>query len=249
MVTHVKHMRPVVYARDLVRKEFELLVTILVIVVALWTFLWLAEAVRGGTIQQLDDAVLLALRQPDHRDIPRGPVWLLDVMRDITSLGGAPVIFLLTVSVAGYLALRRKIQPLVLLIVASAGGALLDLGLKTIIARGRPEVVPHLMTADSLSFPSGHSLMSMVVYVMLAALLTPQLADRRTRVYVIAVALLFTLMIGVSRVYLGLHYPSDVLGGWSLGLAWATICWLVAWYLERRRSSRATVGEEEPKQR
>ena len=244
----IGNFRSVVYARDLVRREFKLLITILVIVAALWIFLVLADAVRGGAVQQFDDAILLAFRQPEHSDIPRGPAWLADVMRDITSLGGAPVITLFTLSVAGYLALRRKYQPLLLLSIASVGGALLDLGLKTVVGRGRPDIVPHLMTADSMSFPSGHSLMSMVVYLVLAVLLTPQLPDRRARVYVIAVALLFTLIIGVSRVYLGVHYPSDVLGGWSMGLAWATLCWLVTWYLERRRRARMSVPVAEEKE-
>lgn len=243
------NLRPVGYARDLVRREFRLLVTILVIVAALWTFLFLAEAVRGGTIQQFDDAILLAFRQPEHTDIPRGPEWLPTVMRDITSLGGAPVIMLFTISVAGYLALRRKFQPLLLLAVASVGGALLDFGLKIVVGRGRPTIVPHLMPADSLSFPSGHSLMSMVVYLVLAVLLTPQLPDRRTRIYVVAVALFFTLVIGISRVYLGVHYPSDVLGGWSMGLAWATLCWLITWYLERRRRAKMPLVPEEKEDR
>ena len=243
----IGNFRSVVYARDLVKREFKLLVTLLVIVAAVWTFLALAEAVRGGAIQEFDDAILLAFRQPEHTDVPRGPARLLDVMRDITSLGGAPVIMLFTVSVAGYLALRRKYQPLLLLAVASIGGALLDFGLKIVVGRGRPSIVPHLMTAESMSFPSGHSLMSMVVYLVLAVLLTPQLPDRRARIYVIAVALFFTLIIGISRVYLGVHYPSDVLGGWSMGLAWATLCWLVTWYLERRRRAGMPLVPEEKK--
>lgn len=241
--------RPVVYARDLVRREFRLLVTILVIVASLWTFLVLAEAVRGGSIQRFDDMVLVSLRNPEHPETPRGPAGLTDVMRDITSLGGPPVILLVIFSVAGYLVLRRKYQPLLLLVVAAVGGALLDVGLKTLVGRGRPSIVPHLVGAYSMSFPSGHSLISMVVYLVLAALLSPELPDRRARVYVIAVALFLTFLIGVSRVYLGVHYPSDVLGGWSIGLAWATICWLGAWSIERRRTSRLAVGQQEQKER
>ena len=236
------------YARDLVRREFKLLVTVLVILAALWTFLVLADAVRGGTIQQFDDMVLLSFRQPDNPQIPRGPAGLLDVMRDITALGGGSVIALVTLFVAGYLALRRKFRPLILLIVASAGGGLLDSGLKDLIGRGRPSIVPHLMEVHSQSFPSGHSMMSMVVYLVLAVLLTPQLPDRRARIYVIAGALFFTLIIGISRVYLGVHYPSDVLGGWSLGLAWATLCWLAAWYVERRRTVRILLNVDEHKE-
>lgn len=228
--------RPAGNARSFVKREFKVLVTLLVIVAALWTFLVLAEAVHQGTIQQFDDTVLLAFRDAGHPETPRGPVWLPGTMRDITSLGGGTLIALFTLIVAGYLWLRNKFQALVLLVITVIGGGLLDLGLKLIVGRGRPTIVPHLINVDSYSFPSGHSLMSMAVYLVLAALLSPQLPDRRTRVYVIAVALFLTCIIGVSRVYLGVHYPSDVLGGWSLGLAWATLCWLVAWYLERRRT-------------
>jgi undecaprenyl-diphosphatase len=237
--------RPVGYARDLVRREFMLLVTVLVIVASLWIFLILVDAVREGTILQFDDAVLLSLRHARHEEIPRGPAWLAEVMRDITSLGGGPVIALVTFSVAGYLGLRKKYQALTMLIIAVIGGILLDVGLKDLIGRARPSIVPHFIAVGSLSFPSGHSMMSMVVYLVLSVLLTPQIPDRRTRVYVIAVALFLTLIIGISRVYLGVHYPSDVLGGWSLGLAWATLCWFAAWYIERRRAARISLNEVE----
>jgi len=236
-------------ARELARREFRLLVTILVIVAALWIFLVLVDAVRAGTIQQFDDAVLLVFRQPGHPEIPKGPAELVEVIRDITSLGGGTVITLVTLIVAGFLALRRNYKSLVLLVVASLGGGLIDTVIKDVVGRGRPTIVPHLMEVHSLSFPSGHSMMSMVVYVILAVLVTPQLPDRRTRVYVVAVALFLTLMIGISRVYLGVHYPSDVLGGWFMGLAWATLCWLAAWYVERRRTARLSTVEDQHKEK
>ncbi len=238
----IRHLRPVGYARDLVRREFKLLVTILVIVASLWTFLVLANAVDGGAIQEFDDAVLVSLRQAGNQDVPRGPAWLSEVMRDVTALGGGPVIFLVTLTVAVYVGLHRKHQALLLLLIAAVGGLLLELGLKELIGRGRPSIVPHLMTADSLSFPSGHSMMATVVYLVLAALLAPEVPDRRSRIFVIAVALLLTFIVGISRVYLGVHYPSDVLGGWSVGLAWATLCWLAARYIERRRAARRSVS-------
>jgi undecaprenyl-diphosphatase len=237
-----------VYARDLVRREFRLLVTLLVIVALVWTFLVLANAVRAGSIQEFDDKVLVSLRHAGDEDLPRGPAWLSETMRDITSLGGGPVITLVALSVAGYLGLRKKYGALVLLVVATVGGVFLDTSLKDLIGRGRPSIVPHLMTVNSLSFPSGHSMMSTVVYLTLAALLSPQLPNRRARIYVVAVAFFLTCIIGISRVYLGVHYPSDVLGGWSVGLAWATLCWLAAWYVERRRretvSTTAVQGKE-----
>jgi undecaprenyl-diphosphatase len=216
------------HAAIFIKREFRLLVTILVILAALCSFLILAEAAREGTIQRFDDAVLLSLRQDAHPELPRGPQWLPPVMRDITSLGGEPVIVLVTLVVVGYLWLRQKYRDLVLITVAALGGGLLDVTLKEVVGRGRPAIVPHFINVDTLSFPSGHSMMSMVVYLVLAILLSPQLPDRRARSYVIMVALLLTFLIGISRVYLGVHYPSDVLGGWLVGLAWAAICWLVS---------------------
>lgn len=242
------YLRSVSYARDIVRREFRLLVTVLVIVAALWMFLTLAEAVRAGTIQQFDDAVLLAFRASGHPEIPRGPAWLPETMRDITSLGGGMIIALFTLAVAGYLWLRKKYQPLILLIVTVIGGGVLDFALKLIVGRGRPTVVSHFVNVDSFSFPSGHSLMSMAVYLVLAAILSPQLPDRRARVYIVAFALFLTCSIGISRVYLGVHYPSDVLGGWCIGLAWATLCSFVAWYIERRRKMRLEKSAAELKE-
>jgi undecaprenyl-diphosphatase len=228
----------VALARDLVRRESKLLLTLLVIVASVWIFLMVANAVSGGVVQEFDEKVLLSLRQADRGEVPRGPAWLSEVMRDVTSLGGGPVITIVTLSVIGYLALRRSHRWLVLLVIATLGGLALEIGLKMIFDRGRPNVVPHLMTADSLSFPSGHSMMSTIVYLTLAALIAPQLPNRRSRLYVIAIAAFLAFIIGVSRVYLGVHYPSDVLGGWSIGLGWATLCWLASWSLERRRSGQ-----------
>ena len=216
-------------------RDFRLLFAVLVIMTALCSFLMLAGAVRKGTIIRFDDAVLLSLRRAENPNILRGPIWLPQVMRDITSLGGEAVMVLVTLTVAGYLWLRRKRRALVLVSIGFLGGGLLDVVLKEVVGRARPTIVPHFVNVDSLSFPSGHSMMSMVVYLLLAVLLSPQLPDRRARIYVITVAFFLTFLIGISRVYLGVHYPSDVLGGWLMGLAWATICWLASWYVETHR--------------
>lgn len=243
-----RYLRTIDFARDLVRREFKLLVSLLGILAAVWGFLLLANAVRGGTIQEIDEAILLSLRQPGRVELPRGPAWLHEVMRDITSLGGGTVITLTTLSVVGFLMLNRKYRSLVLLLIATVGGVLLEVGLKSLVGRGRPTVVPHLMTAYSLSFPSGHSMMSVVVYLTLAAILAPLLKSRPARIYVVGMALFVSMLIGVSRVYLGVHYPSDVLGGWLLGLAWATLCWMAESYLLRVRAERMvdrSIGEQE----
>jgi undecaprenyl-diphosphatase len=233
-----RYLRTINITRDLVKREFKLLVTLLGIVAAVWGFLWLANAVRGGTVQEIDEAILLSLRQPGQVNTPRGPAWLHEIVRDITSLGGGAVITLTTLSVVGFLVLHRRYRSLVLLLIATVGGVAMETALKNLVGRGRPTVVPHLMTAYSLSFPSGHSMMSVVVYLTLAAILVPLLKNRLARIYIVAAALFVSMLIGVSRVYLGVHYPSDVLGGWLLGLAWATLCWMAESYILRMRAER-----------
>ncbi len=123
-----------------------------------------------------------------------------------------------------------------LVVVATAGGGLLNEVLKWWFARKRPEIVPHLVSVGSASFPSGHSMLALVTYLTLGALLARFASRRRSRTYCIVVSLLLALLVGLSRVYLGVHYPTDVLAGWSAGLAWALPCWLVARYLQYRGS-------------
>ena len=120
------------------------------------------------------------------------------------------------------------------MLVAATGGGLLSVALKQIFARSRPDVVPHLVTVEGLSFPSGHSMAAAVIYLTLGALMARFAARRRIRVYVIAISLGLTGFIGITRVCLGVHYPTDVLAGWAAGLGWALICWIVARYLQYR---------------
>jgi len=134
----------------------------------------------------------------------------------------------------GYLALEHRYDAIVLVVVATAGGGLLGEGMKWWFARERPAIVPHLGNVGSASFPSGHSMLALVTYLTLGALLARFVARRRSRTYCVAVSLLLALLVGLSRVYLGVHYPTDVLAGWSAGLAWALPCWLVARYLQYR---------------
>src|SRR5207302_4145258 len=119
------------------------------------------------------------------------------------------------------------------LLVATLGGFLISGLLKNHYERPRPAVVPHLSYVYSSSFPSGHSMLSAVIYLTLGSLLARLAERRRLKIYCVAVAMLLTFLVGVSRVYLGVHYPTDVLAGWAAGLAWAVLCWLVTRYLQR----------------
>jgi undecaprenyl-diphosphatase len=220
--------------RWLARQEAVVLLTALGIVVALYGFIEIAEEMRSGDIRHFDESLLRALRHPDDRRVPIGPAWLPEMMTEVTALGGTAVILIVLLFSVGYLALEGRYGAAVLVIAASAGGGCLSLGLKQLFARGRPNVVPHLITVESLSFPSGHSLATAVIYLTLGALLARFAIRRRSRVYVLGLALAVTFLVGISRIYLGVHYPSDVLAGWAAGLAWALACWLIARYLQSR---------------
>ena len=198
------------------------------VLVAVLIFAWLGHAAVSGMTYRFDARILLALRQSGDLAIPRGPQWLFRALRDITALGDTPVLTLVTVVAAGLAVLRRRVGMAVFIAVTVAVGAILDTQMKLAFARPRPSVVPHLVEVTSASFPSGHAMNSTIVYLTLAALLARQMPDRRSQIYIGSVGIALALVIGASRVYLGVHYPTDVVGGWLAGAAWALACWLVA---------------------
>jgi undecaprenyl-diphosphatase len=214
--------------------ELVVLAALLAIVAGLWSFIALADSIRGGHTPAIDDRILRALRRPDNPAVPIGPTWMLQVMRDLTALGGPTVIALVVSTVAGFLIFDRKLGAAALVLLATTLGFLLSDGLKAAFGRPRPDVVPFLTSATNASFPSGHSMMSAVVYLTLGTLLTRLVRSRWMKLYFLAVAATLSVLVGISRVYLGVHYPTDVLAGWSAGLAWAAICWLVARRLQQR---------------
>jgi undecaprenyl-diphosphatase len=221
-------------ARDWAFGEPVLLITLLAIVLGIWAFAELADEVTEGETVTFDEWVIVHLRKANAPAEPIGPPWLERVAMDTTALGGYTVLTLLVFAVAGYLLLDRKRHAMWLVLIASGTGWALTMGLKEIFGRERPAIVPHLVQEQSLSFPSGHAMMSAVVYMTLGVLLA-QLADRwKLRIYSLFLAVAATFLVGVSRVFLGVHYPTDVLAGWSAGLVWAVLCWLVAHSLQRR---------------
>ena len=128
----------------------------------------------------------------------------------------------------------RKYATASFIFASLTGGAILSVALKAIFVRARPDLVPHLVVVDTSSFPSGHAMNSAIVFLTLGALLTRTQKDRAVRVYLIAVSILLTLLVGISRVYLGVHWPTDVIAGWIVGAAWATLCLTVARLLQER---------------
>lgn len=208
----------------------------LIAALGLWAFIAIADAVREGETQSFDERVLRALRDPGDSRRPLGPEWLGEIGRDLTALGGIAVVSLVTASVVGFLFITRNYGAMVFVLSATLGGLLLSTLLKEAFARPRPQVVPHLSYVSTSSFPSGHSMISAVVYLTLGSLLA-RLAHRRVlKLYFVAVALILTGLTGISRVYMGVHYPTDVLAGWSAGSVWALICWLTARWLQSRRT-------------
>ena len=214
--------------------ELTVLLALLTITGGSWAFLELVDEVQEGTTLAFDRAVIRALRAPGDPNVPIGPVWLAESARDVTSLGGYTVLMLITGAVAGFLALDRKRAAMWFVLGAASSGLMLGILLKRIIDRPRPDVVPHLDHVISSSLPSGHSMMSAVVYLTLGSLLARIVTKRRLKFYFLTLALLITGIVGLSRVFLGVHYPTDVLAGWTAGLVWATTCWLIARTLQRR---------------
>jgi undecaprenyl-diphosphatase len=201
---------------------------------ALWLFLSIAEAVLEGETSTWDRRVLLALRSAVDPALPWGPPWVQEMARDFTALGGVAVMTLMTLAVTGYLLLARKRNAAIAVFVAVAGGLILSTVLKLAFHRARPDLVPHGSVVYTASFPSGHSMMAAITYLTLGALLARVQGGIRIRIYLLTVAVFITVLVGVSRVYLGVHWPTDVAAGWAVGAAWALLCSLVMRRLQRR---------------
>jgi undecaprenyl-diphosphatase len=218
------------FARWIPRRWPELSVLLLLIGLAggIWLFMVLADEVAEGETHVLDKAILMAFRDPVDPLRPLGPRWLTEAMRDLTAVGSFLVLGFLTLAATGYLCFRRLFGLSALVLAAAAGGMALSAGLKSLFERQRPDLIPHDMALYTSSFPSQHSMMAAIVYLTLAALLARTQPSRALRVYLLLLAVGLSVGIGFSRVYLGVHWPSDVLAGWSAGAAWATFCWLVA---------------------
>jgi undecaprenyl-diphosphatase len=226
-------------------QEFRILVVLGIVLVGIWGFIELAEMVNEGDTRQVDTALLMALRSPADPGQAIGPPWLEEIMRDITALGGTAFLALLSLGVIGYLILLRRYGLAVLVLVSVGGAMLLNYLLKLGFDRPRPDLVPHLTVAYQTSFPSGHSMSSAATYLTLGAMMARVQAHRRLKIYFLSLAIFVMLLVGFSRVYLGVHWPTDVLAGWAAGAIWALLCWAVAWWLTIGRTNRQPPDEVE----
>ena len=205
-------------------------------------FLLLAGLVVEGNTLAFDTRILRALRNPDDLSAPIGPEWVESVLLDLTALGSSAVLGLVIAAVVGFMLLQGRLRTAAAVTITSLSGELVNQALKQAFNRPRPSVVPHLREVFSTSFPSGHAMESAIVYLTLGAMLM-RMADRRvTKLYCLAVAILLTGIAGVSRVWLGVHYPTDVIGGWLIGFVWASVCWLAT----ERIEARAGLDAERP---
>lgn len=208
--------------------------SILIVVVAGWAFIELADSVVGGETHRFDPWLLRALRSPDNPAVPIGPRWLQGMARDVTALGGYFCLIFFTLITTGYLWLDRKRHLSEFLIGSALSGFIVSMVLKSFFQRPRPDIVPHLEHVISSSFPSGHSMNAAVIYLTLGSIVATSVARKSLKAYAIAVGVSITMLVGVSRVFLGVHYPTDVLAGWMAGLIWAILCSFVARVLQQR---------------
>jgi undecaprenyl-diphosphatase len=203
----------------------------------------LADELIEGESFPLDTRILLGLRVAGHPQVPVGPPWLLQSAIDISALGGFTLMWLFGVTGFVWLMLLGKRSEGVAVAVSMIGSSTIDGWLKQWIARPRPELVPHLAQVTDPSFPSGHAMVSAAVYLTLALMLAEGIErdgwqGRAGRVAVVGFFSLLVVLIGMSRVYLGVHWPSDVLAGWCFGTVWALLVWAGDRWFSGRRVER-----------
>jgi undecaprenyl-diphosphatase len=215
------------------------LMFVLTIVVLLFAFGFIAQEVVKGRTLGFDRQVMLALRSSTDPSVPIGPAWLPEAARDVTSLGSILVLGIITLAVVGYLFLAGKPAVAWLMLIAVVGGIALNDLLKFAFGRARPDFVTHAARVFTTSFPSGHATLSAITYLAIGAVLARSQTSSTVSLYFMSLAAFLTVLIGVSRIYLGVHYPTDVLGGWCIGVAWAIGCWVIMARLQ-------SVGQVEP---
>ena len=225
--------------------EIKTLLVVLLLAGATWSFAKIAEEVGEGETRGFDETVLLAMRQPGDTADPIGPRWFEEAARDVTALGGVAVLLIVTLSSTAYMVMARRPRMALLLIISVVGAQILSSALKLEFARPRPDLVAHQADVTTASFPSGHSVMAAATYLTLGALLAQVQGRRRQKVFLLGFGVVLMFLVGASRVYLGVHWPTDVLAGWTVGAGWAALVWLAARLLQRAGLLRHRSGETE----
>jgi undecaprenyl-diphosphatase len=232
----MEHVARVAQVLRQLRQRIELTTLALLTLVAggVWVFVELADEVIEGEAHRFDERVLLAMRSADAPADPLGPLWFEELVRDVSALGGVAILAGAALAAVGYLLATRRRRVAAFILVATGGGQLLSSLLKLAFDRPRPDLVPHGVAVHTASFPSGHSMLSAVVWLTLGVLLARLHPRRAIKLYIIGWATAVTVLVGLSRIYLGVHWPTDVLAGWAMGAVWAMGCWTLARWLHRR---------------
>jgi len=217
--------------------DIRLLFELAIIGALIVTFLKIAHEVNEGT-ESFDHAILLGLR--DAPDDPRGGPGIEAAVMHLSGLGSGAVTTLVAVIAVAFLCLAGRWRYAGVVVACAVGTLLLMLMLKGIYDRPRPTIVTAIDPPGDESFPSGHSMISSALYPTLAVLIARALPTRRLRVFTVACGVFMAGMIGISRLYLGVHYPTDVLAGWTIGCTLALVCAVVA------RKLGPKVAETEP---
>lgn len=218
-----------------VRAEFVLVASLAVIAAALLGFIEIADEMAEGEAHGFDMAVLQALHpDPANPADPIGPFWLDHAAADLTALGSVAVLVTIALLASGFLVLQRKRVEAGMIAVAFAGGLTISQSLKEFFSRERPPEIYRASEILNASFPSGHALLSAVVFLTLGAMLAQASKGRALRIFIMGAAIVLVLVVGLTRIYLGVHWTTDVLAGWSVGAGWATLCWLMGLWLKRR---------------
>ncbi len=196
-------------------------------------FAAIAVAMLSGETQRMDESVLLWLRDTVDSAVPVGPVWLLEAMHAFTALGYGTTLTAIVLLGVGWFLYRGERLATGMLALTGVGGLLVEMAVKLAVDRPRPSVVLPLAPMDAWSFPSGHAMMTMAIFLALAVLIGRGVRSGRMRAALVGTALALSAVTGFSRFYLGVHYPSDVAAGWLLGVSWACVCWLIEGRLRR----------------
>lgn len=210
------------------RDKVTYIVIFLLMGLGITAFATLADRVIENEPHAFDRSILLSFRHENDPSQTLGPPWVDEAVRDVTALGSTTVLTLVTLGVTIYLLLIRKYYWALITALSVVTGLLVSQGCKAFFSRPRPDVVPHAMEVFTASFPSGHSMLSAVVYLTLGVLIARVQESRLVRSYVLGLAIFLSIIVGLSRIYLGVHWPTDVIAGWSLGSAWALLWWLIA---------------------
>ena len=187
----------------------------------------LALTAAGSTPFAVDSDILRALRVDGDPATPIGSAHMAGMVRDLTALGSVIALTLFTAIAVLFLAVQRRWTAALTVLCVIGGGQIVSTLVKIMVGRARPDIVTHLALEVSPSFPSGHAMMSMIAYVTFAALIGWSIKSQAARIFLVLAAVALSLAIGLSRLYVGVHWPTDVLAGWCLGLAWLAIWGLV----------------------